>query len=144
MAAATASGVSAATASGRRLGGHPPGGVVGVGRGAEADHPLVDLGRPDQEAGQPGGRPQRQQEQAGGVRIERAAMADLLLPQHPARLLHGVVRGEARLLVEQQQAVLHLRHEPSAAPSSAATSRRTSSPSPAMVKPAALRCPPPP
>ena len=128
----------------RRLGDHLAGSVVGVGGDAEADHPFVDLGRPDQEAGEARRRAERQQQQAGGVRVEGAAMADLLLLQHPPRFLDGVVRGESRLLVEQQQAVFHLRHEPSAAPNSDATSRRTSSPSPGMVKPAALRCPPPP
>ena len=40
---------------------------------------LVDLGGADQEAGQPRGLTEGEQEQTGGVRVERAAVADPLL-----------------------------------------------------------------
>src|ERR1044072_320528 len=75
------------------FGGDVARGVVGVGAGAEAHRAFVDLGRLDEETGEARRLAQRQHQETGGVGVERAGVADLLLADDAAHLLHRVVRG---------------------------------------------------
>src|SRR5688572_20033816 len=132
----------------RRLLGHRPRRVVGVGGLTEADVALVHLGRADEKPREAGAPAEREQEKAGSVGIERAAVADLFLPDAATHLLHHVVRGATAFLVDQEEAVPHAVSVACSAcsseSSSAATSRRSAAISPVISKPAAARWPPPP
>ncbi len=80
------------------------------GRGLGAQHDLADvgLGQGGEEAQQTGGPAHPEQQDAGGVGVERAGMADLLVVQDPAGLGHDIVRRPPGVLVDDGDAVPEL------------------------------------
>jgi hypothetical protein len=82
------------------------GGVEG--RRLDAQHHLADVGlrQRGEEAQQPGHPADAEQQHAGGVGIERARVADLLVVQDPPGLGHHVVGGPPGRLVDHGEPVV--------------------------------------
>ena len=78
-------------------------GVERGGGGAEHDLGLVGLGQRGEEAHEPGGPAQADQQHAGGVGVEGAGVADPALAEDAAAAGHHVVGGPAGLLVDHHQ-----------------------------------------
>jgi hypothetical protein len=86
--------------------------VVAVGGLAEFDVALIDLVVRHELLGELGAAPEHDDEQAGGVGVERAAVADFLDAEPAADVVHHVVRGAAHGLVHEQGTVegIELKH----------------------------------
>ena len=82
-----------------------PGAIVGVGGPAEAHQALVDLVAARVELRQPRGASDHQRQHAGGDRVQRAQVPDLLGVGDAAHLAHHVVRGPALGLVDYDDSV---------------------------------------
>ncbi len=100
------SSASIAARSGRRIGGgdHLALGVVGVGLLAPAHGEAVDLAAVLDEGNRLGGFAERDRQNAGGERVERAGMADLGRAEEPLHRGHRLGRGLAGGLVEAEPA----------------------------------------
>ena len=82
-----------------------PVGVVTVGRLAELDRAGIGLVGGHEPLGQLGAAAQHNDEQPGGVGIQRAAVADFLDPKLAPDGVHHIVRSGAGWLVNQDRAV---------------------------------------
>ena len=80
-------------------------GVLRVGAGAEAEHALVDLVAAHHGLRSERGLADEDREKAGRLRIERAAVADLLELEHAADGHHDVARRDAGRLVHEKDPV---------------------------------------
>ena len=87
------------------LAGGLAGAVVSVGRPAEADHTFVDFVAARVKLRQARGAAEHQRQHAGGDRVERAQVADLLHAGDPPRFPHYVVRGPAFRFVDDDGSV---------------------------------------
>src|SRR6185503_2796708 len=122
--------------------------VLGLGDDAEAHGGHVLLVEVHQVGRELGGLADQDRQEAGGGRIEGAAVADARSAQDPAQVRHHLERRDAGALLDREDAGARpLAHE--AAPSRAwrtAASRasRAAGSGPGSVQPAAFSCPPPP
>src|SRR5262249_24901449 len=89
----------------RASGINAPLGVVGVALLAPAHGELINLSPIHHERDSLGRFPERDREQAGGKRVERASMAGVLGAEEPLRQAHRMGRGHADRLVEDDPAV---------------------------------------
>ena len=126
-------------------------GIVAVGGLAELDGAFIDLVVGHHLFGELGAATEHDDEQTGGIGIERAAMADLFDAEPAADHVHHVVRSRAGGLVNQQRTVkrgkfLHVNYRlaANARRTAAITFRCTDSGLPEMRAPAAAGWPPPP
>src|SRR5581483_11624828 len=79
--------------------------VVTIRGFTELDGALIHLVRGHQLFGKFCAAPEHEHKQPGGIRVQRAAMADLLNAELPADRVHHVVRRRADRFVDQQRAV---------------------------------------